>query len=295
MEIIDLVDKDKKYKDILDNIPTIQWAGAGLDHLVAEQLSKLTGPTKFMNLHGLSELGFSGLTATSHPLNGLQDAGGYALWEPMEEQFTDTNNRLVKLWISLDKHPIAWYYIQNKLSPIKAQRFPGPGPKKDRPAVDTGDIFEERQTLSGEYLYYHHSRDDDVIRLSNLYRPDVGELESRFSKSCNLSSISNEVTLDAVQIMGDKKTQMAMIVQFKTTEAESTSMQIVRQAGLDAVNDLNETLPMKVRFSGLNRVKIIVIKQGEHDDLILLKTHKATLRRRINVINFGPWLDSLDM
>ncbi|UZJ57626.1 hypothetical protein CBS101457_006946 [Exobasidium rhododendri] len=297
-ELCDMVRESKHYEDIVTSIPTIQWCGAAMDKTLSENLAALNVPTIFVNLHGMSEIGFTGMMTYSAPYNGLQNLSSYALWEPVFQE-ERTMTRLVKLWIAIDRHPVVWYMAAHKHSPLEVKRFPGPGLMQNRPAIDTGDIFEERIAgADGGSRYFHHSRDDDLIRLSNLYRPDVAELEAIFTASLIGKGRLPACFVDAVQILGDKKPHLALVLQLRNCDMPSFPTDIFEESFVLALQDLNEQLPASVRFRGLDRVKIVSqsIQSGKNmnSEALLLKTHKGTLKRRMNVIKLTPWLDSLD-
>lgn len=301
IELCEVVRNNPHYEKIVRSLSTIQWCGAGMDTLSSESLESLKVPTIFINIHGLSELGFSGMTTMSAPFNGLQNTGSYALWEPVEDHNSNEGNesssRLVKLWIAVDKHPIAWHMIALNYSPINMQRYPGPGPMKNRPAIDTGDLFEERMLRSGEIRYFHHSRDDDLIRLSNLYRPDASDLESRLSSFLTKKGRLPMGVIDAIQILGDKKAKLAVVVQIHGSQLRNISRDKAGEAICLAFTQFDKTIPNHVAFNGLDRVKVIIKDDQVQDDsqCLLEKTHKGNLKRRLNTIRFSPWLDSLDV
>lgn len=303
-DLYEMVLQSKHYADIVSSIPTIQWCGAGLDEYSSAKLASLDlDNVCFLNIHGMSEVGFTGMISSSYPYDGLRSMTPYALWESLDDDDDSYHeqrplSRLVKLWISLDKHPVAWYMIAKGLSPITAERFPGQGPDHNRPAVDTGDIFEERIDIeSGECYYFHHSRDDDLIRLSNLFRPNVGKLEAIFEHSLTSVGRLPLKAIDAIQILGDKKPKMALVLQLRESKLREVSRDCVEDAIAQALVELDDHLPKKVQFAGMERIKIVFTKDEDpsiHVPNLLLKTHKGNLRRRINVNRLAEWHDSLD-
>lgn len=319
-ELKGLVEKDaERYLPILRSLASIQFIGACIDSTSAEAIASLKlDDVVVLNLHGLGEIGTTSLATANPPFDGLYSTSGAALFEPLEDDGEDmdlqspngdSRERLVKLWISMDKHPLLWYQLSQGRAPsLKIGRFPVPGPMLDRPALDTGDIFKARPMPNGMTAYFHHARDDDVIRLSNLYRPNVLELEAKLMNALTTRDAAQSsaflpyTDVDAVQIMGDGKPQLSVVIQLRSG-IDCKGKEVVNAAKC-AIGEVDSSLPESVRISILQRIAIVAPPETSStafdDDNVaadgmplLLKTHKGNLRRRTNTQRWQRWLDTL--
>lgn len=98
---------------------------------------------------------------------------------------------------------------------------------------------------------------------------------------------------------GKNKSKLALILQIRSkVDGTTLSMQRAGEAIALAIMELNEHLPEAFRIDDLENVKIIELDasssaKAKPDDVTLLKTHKGTLRRRVNLLALTPWLNSL--
>lgn len=193
---------------------------------------------------------------------------------------------------------MAWYNAVRKNAPLRILRYPVPGKFLDRPALDTGDVFERRDCLKVEgqrdLRYFYHSRADDQLQLSTLYRPDVGALEAKMAVDLTRPGRLLVGDFNAVQLFGDKKPRLAMVVQLRKQECTQEELDRIHAAVTSAVQELDDLLPDTAKFKDIKMVRIVMINDAGTGEPLLEKTHKDTLRRVLNVVKAQSWLDSLD-
>lgn len=294
-ELLQAITSDARNARIVSSIKLLAFAGVGMDQATNEVVEEIGRQTKIviMNGHGLAEVMGTGLITVQPPYHGLSSLSDSLLLQPLPDDEQEQEGRLVKLWISMDRSPILWYQFVRGYAPnLKPQRYPGPGAMHDRPAHDTGDLFIERKMADGRTLYFHHARDDDMIRLSNLYRPHVQDLEGDIS--ARLLKISSgrlrPDDLDTVQVLGDKKAKLAVVVQLREGAKvdENRALECIKQT----LDELDEKLPKAVRFDG-DMKRVYLVSSRLPGQPVLLMTHKGNLRRRVNTTAFSTWLDSV--
>ncbi|CAE6435889.1 unnamed protein product [Rhizoctonia solani] len=287
--------------DFLRSLNSITITSGTVDRSMSALFEKYQIP--ITNLYSTSEFG-GGLSAKVPPYTHLRPGPrGPPLVLPISEPDSD-GSRQVQLWHTVATSPHLAHFHARGGALLKFEPFPGEGPHKGELAVNTDDIFQEVPDGESAVAYIFLGRGDDIIMVGYAYI-NASQLETEFTSMVDArwrDGSKRRWMLDAVQLFGNTKPYMVLVVQLCPSAQEGGNVeQEILEELHDAVERVNEELALGPLSVDPKRRMLVITSEGEAygpnaesvRGLRLEVTHKHSLRRWRNVRTFQTWLDEL--
>ncbi|CAE6502481.1 unnamed protein product [Rhizoctonia solani] len=286
--------------EFLGSLNSITVSGGPVDRSMSALFEKYHLP--ITNLYSASEFG-GGLSAKRPPFTHLRPGPrGPPLVFPISEPDSDSS-RQVQLWHTLSTSPHLAHFHARGGASLKLEPFPGEGPHKGEPAVNTNDIFQEVQDKGSGVAYIFLGRGDDMIRITGYGDMNASQFETEFISEIDArwkGAQGRKWMLHAVQLFGNTLPYTTLVVQLYSSNQGGKLGQGELEELCEAVEQVNKKLtlgPLSV-----DPKKMLVITPGAAygtnaasiDGLRLEVTHKHSLQRWRNLQVFKRWLEGLD-